>query len=203
MLLISPMLLETTKEPFDSVEYIYEPKIDGRRLLIFKNNRETRIFTRHGNEVTRLYPELWNVPIDGDVILDGEGTVIDPETGDINSEHMQERSKITKKARIKAAMVHQPVTFFCFDILRYNNRDLRGLPLIKRKSILESVFTSSPRYSDVTYVEEHGNDLYKTICDKNMEGIIAKRKNSVYVSGKSNAWQKIINRTYADDNIKG
>ncbi|MNI45342.1 putative ATP-dependent DNA ligase YkoU [compost metagenome] len=129
--------------------------------------------------------------------------MIDPETANFNFELMQKRSKITKKAQIHAAMKHLPVTFYCFDILRHNQRDLRGLPLIKRKSIQESVFTSNHSFSAVTYVEERGNDLYQIICDRKMEGIVAKNMNSMYLSNRSNAWQKIINWTYEDIYITG
>lgn len=203
MISISPMLLETATEPFDSAEHLYEPKIDGHRLLIIKKNELTRIFTKSGNEVTHLYPELWSVPVEGDVILDGEGAVINPDTANFDYELMQKRSMITKKDRIRSAMKHLPVTFYCFDILRHHQRDLRGLPLIKRKSIQESVFTSSPSFSPVTYVEERGKDLYQIICDRKMEGIVAKRMNSMYVSNRTNAWLKIVNWTYEEIYITG
>jgi DNA ligase 1 len=76
---IAPMLLATKENPFSHHAYIFEPKIDGHRLILSSNREETRLFTRYNNECTKQYPELHRVPIDGDVVLDGEVCCIDPD----------------------------------------------------------------------------------------------------------------------------
>ncbi|WP_409341023.1 ATP-dependent DNA ligase [Paenibacillus sp. MBLB4367] len=200
---ISPMLLETAPAAFNDERYVFEPKIDGHRLQIVRAAGTTRIFTRHGNEVTRLYPELWDVPMDDDGILDGEGAVVDLATGQVDFELMQERSKITRADRIQAAMLRLPVTFFCFDILQHDDRDLRRLPLTKRKSVLTSDLGQNDHYSQVMSVPGRGVDLFAVIRDRKMEGIVAKLQNSTYVSRRSEAWLKIINWQYEDVYITG
>lgn len=77
---ISPMLLETSPDPFSHPDYIFEPKIDGHRLIYANESGQTRLYTRHANDVTAKYPELQHGP--NDVVLDGEVCCIDPATLD-------------------------------------------------------------------------------------------------------------------------
>src|SRR6476620_848114 len=90
---LPPMLLEKTEEPFDDERYLFEPKIDGHRLILSMENGIVRLFTRHNNEATTQYPELHNVPIEdnSDVVLDGEVACINPEKGSIDFEMVMER----------------------------------------------------------------------------------------------------------------
>jgi DNA ligase-1 len=104
---ISPMLLEKSDKPFNDPAYLFEPKIDGHRLIMSYKNGETRLFTRHNNECTRQYPELWNPTITGeDYVLDGELCSVDPETGSIDFEKVMERFQLSKQAKIQAAANH-------------------------------------------------------------------------------------------------
>ncbi|KIL36234.1 ATP-dependent DNA ligase, partial [Cohnella kolymensis] len=95
---LPPMLLEKVEKPFDDDNYIFEPKIDGHRLILSVQNGEVRLFTRHNNDVTRQYPELHAVPIDdhSDTVLDGEVACINPETGSIDFEMVMERFQMKK-----------------------------------------------------------------------------------------------------------
>ncbi|SFM48122.1 DNA ligase-1 [Paenibacillus sp. 1_12] len=200
--IIFPMLLKTAPASFDDERYIFQPKIDGHRAIIKHHNGETRIFTRHGTEVTRYYPELWDVPVLDDVILDGEIACHD-ESGAINFELMQARFAIKNRVKIKAAMLHSPVTFYAFDIIVLNGRDLRMLPLTDRQRILADVYGESVHFRTLLTVDSTGNALFGAIKARNMEGIVAKKKESVYVSKRSSNWLKIINWTYADVYITG
>lgn len=199
---IPPMLLEKKDAPFNNPLYIFEPKIDGHRMIISYKNKETRLWTKQNNEVTSLYPELHQIPVTGDVILDGEVCCLDSK-GNVDFELIQERFAIKKKDRIHSAMIHRPVHFVAFDILFYNGRDLRGLPLLKRKSILSSVLQENEHYALITSIEDRGEELFKIICDRSMEGIVAKRKESRYVSRRSFDWVKIINYSFTDVFITG
>jgi DNA ligase-1 len=199
---IPPMLLEKSDEPFNDPAFLFEPKIDGYRLIMTYKNGETRLFTRHNNECTRQYPELWNPSITGDdYVLDGEVCSIDPDTGAIDFERVMKRFQLSKKSRIQAAAKHRPVHYIVFDVLKHNGRDLRRLPLIKRKSILESIIKPNPYISVIPFTENNGTDLYSTICTKKMKGIVAKRKDSLYVSKRSSDWLKIVRYEYAENSI--
>ncbi|OKP92272.1 hypothetical protein A3842_02550 [Paenibacillus sp. P3E] len=76
---ISPMLLQTAAGPFSNSNYIFEPKIDGHRLIYSQQDGKVRLYTRHNHECTRQYPEL-QIPLSDDVILDGEVACVDPAT---------------------------------------------------------------------------------------------------------------------------
>lgn len=202
---IPPTLLEKRENPFDDERYIFEPKIDGHRMIISVADGVVRLYTRHNNDVTRQYPELHHVPIadTSDVVLDGEVAVVDPETGAIDFESVMERFQLRKPEKIRLASVRQPVHFFAFDILRYKGVDLRRLPLTDRKKILAEFLDNSPYFSRVLTVEGEGTALFHVIKERGLEGIVAKRKRSVYVGRRSDSWQKIINYSYADVHISG
>jgi DNA ligase 1 len=167
---LPPMLLEKTEEPFDDERYLFEPKIDGHRLILSMENGIVRLFTRHNNEVTTQYPELHNVPIEdnSDVVLDGEVACINPEKGSIDFEMVMERFMKKKPMSIMEAVVRQPVHFFVFDILRYKGEDLRGLPLIERKILLEQVLSANNFISPLMRVESTGVSLFEAIRHLNL-----------------------------------
>jgi DNA ligase-1 len=202
IMFISPMLLGTAQEAFDDDAFLFEPKIDGHRLVLSHNNGVTRLWTRHNTEVTRQYPELHQVPVDGDVILDGEVCCVDPD-GNIDFELVMERFQLKKKDKIEAAVLRRPVHFVVFDILFHRGRDLRGLPYLKRRSILESVLQQNSSFSMPAMTDGKGMQLFEAIKQRSMEGIVAKRKDSVYVSRRSSSWLKIINWQYADVYLAG
>ncbi len=202
---ITPMLLEKKETPFDDDRYIFEPKINGHRLILSMEKGIVRLFTRHNNEVTSQYPELHNVPVDdnSDIVLDGEVACINPETGSIDFEMIMERFKMKKPMGIQEAVIRQPVHFFVFDILRYKGEDLRDLTLVERKKILEQVLTSNRYISPLMRVDDIGVSLFDAIREKKLEGIVAKKKVSKYVGRRDANWLKIINYTYAEVQIAG
>lgn len=202
---IAPMLLEKRENPFDDERYIFEPKIDGHRLILSQENGIVRLYTRHNNEVTNQYPELHNVPYEdnSDVVLDGEVACLNPDSGIIEFELIMERFKLNKPMRIQEAIIRQPVHFFVFDILRYKGDDLRGWPLIERKKLLREVLSSNNYISPLMSIDETGVSLFEAIREKKLEGIVAKKKTSKYVGKRDANWIKIINYTYADVQIAG
>jgi DNA ligase-1 len=202
---IAPMLLEKREQPFDDERYIFEPKIDGHRLILSMENGIVRLFTRHNNEVTRQYPELHHVPIEDntDVVLDGEVACINPESGSIEFDMVMERFMKKKPLSIQEAMIRHPVHFFVFDILRYKGEDLRGRPLMERKMLLEQVLSVNNFISPLIRVVGTGVSLFEAIRERKLEGIVAKKKTSKYVGRRDVSWIKIINYNYAEVQIAG
>ncbi len=202
---ITPMLLEKRESPFDDERYLFEPKIDGHRLILSMENGIVRLYTRHNNEVTRQYPELHNVPIEdnNDVVLDGEVACLNPENGLIEFELIMERFMKKKPMAIMEAAVRKPVHFFVFDILRYKGEDLRGRPLMERKMLLDQVLSANHYISPLMRVDDTGISLFEAIREKKLEGIVAKRKTSKYVGRRHPSWIKIINYTYAEVKVVG
>lgn len=199
---ISPMLLETASNPFSDPNFIYEPKIDGHRLIYANEAGQTRLYTRHENDVTTKYPELQHGP--EDVVLDGEVACVDPVTGQICFETLMERFAARRAEKIRRMQASHPVSYIVFDVLQHQGKDLTHLPLERRKEILAGLGLSNPHMTVIPYVDAEGEDLYKTIQQRGMEGIVAKRKGSRYMPGRrSEHWQKIINWTYVDVVITG
>jgi len=200
---IEPMLLGRREVPFDDSRYVFEPKIDGHRLLLSRIDGAVRLYTRHNNEVTARYPEMHEVPVDGaDVILDGEVARMD-ETGWIDFELIMERFRLTKEPRILEAVRTKPVVYYVFDVLQYRGEDTRKWPLTERQALLKRILTPNRHFSPVLTVENGGIALFDVIKSHKLEGIVAKRKDSVYVGRRSESWLKIINYQYADVTIAG
>lgn len=195
---ISPMLLETSEKAFSDDRFIFEPKFDGHRAILSCIDGQPHIYTRHNNECTRQYPELTFAPFTEDMILDGEIVCID-QSGSVNFEDVMTRFQARRSDSIKRLLDKMPVTFVVFDILMYKGENLRGLPLMQRKEILASA--SLPENKHITicpFIDTAGEALFADICMRSLEGIVCKRKDSTYVSRRSDAWLKIINWTYVD-----
>lgn len=198
------MLLEKKEEPFDDPRYIFEPKIDGHRLLLVKDGDAVKLWTRHENEVTLKYPELHLPPLNCfSCVLDGEVAYVDPATGMIDFEAVMERFRMTKQPQIREGMLRLPVQYFVFDVLEIDGRDVRRLPLIERTAIINEIMTETDHFRRVMQIEGRGKDLFKIIQQQKLEGIVAKRKDSIYIGRRSDRWLKMINYTYADVKISG
>jgi DNA ligase 1 len=113
------------------------------------------------------------------------------------------RFQLKKKDKIISFSKQKPVNYVVWDILFHKGRDLRFLPLMKRKSILESVLKGNEYFSLIPFVEGEGKELFEVIREKKMEGIVGKRKGSFYVSRRSKDWLKVINYQYTDVYIAG
>lgn len=199
---ISPMLLETAPGPFSHSEYIFEPKVDGHRLIYSQQSGNVRLFTRHNNDCTHQYPELV-LPFDSDIILDGEVACTDPVTGLDDFEAVMSRFSTRQHSKVQQLTRTQPVTFAIFDILQYKGQDLRKLTLIERKAILHSLSLPSSSFGVIPHIEGAGEELFAQIESMGREGIVGKRKDSQYISRRSREWQKIINWSYTDVYITG
>lgn len=199
---ISPMLLATAPGPFSNSDYIFEPKVDGHRLIFSQENGVIRLYTRHHNDYTHQYTEL-QMPFDDDIILDGEVACVDPATGVSDFEAVMSRFRVKKLDKIQRLTNTLPATYVIFDILQYKGQDLRRLPLMDRKAILSTLSLPSSSFGIVPYIEGAGEALFKQMESWGMEGIVGKRKNSRYVSRRSEAWKKVINWSYAEVFITG
>lgn len=203
---ISPMLLETAAAPFSDSRYIYEPKIDGHRLIYSQTDGAVRLYTRHNNECTRQYPEIngsTNALFPHDIVLDGEIACVDPLTGAIDFESVMSRFQARRADKIRQLTQTLPVTYVVFDILRYKGEDLCNRPLMERKEILAGLTLPNAHFGVTPYIEGAGEALFAQMQARAMEGVVAKRKNSVYESRRSASWQKIINWTCADVYLSG
>lgn len=187
-----PMLLKEIKKPFNDSNYIYELKFDGFRAIIFANPKYVRIQNRKGQDVTDLYPELQMIKslVNKNMIFDGEIIIL--ENGLPSFKKLQARVHLKKKEKILFQSKKNPVIFMRFDIL-FAEKDLINCPLIDRKKILSSV-KENDVFLKVKEIDTLGIPLFKEVKKRNLEGIIAKKKNSIYeINKRTDSWLKIKN----------
>ena len=197
---LKPMLLKEIDKPFNDNKYLYEIKFDGIRAIIHVSNNSLKIISRNGKNMTKLYPELEKIKSivgNNKVIFDGEIIALDKAKPSFQKLQMRSRLKTINKDIIEEI----PIYFICFDIL-YENKSLIDLPLIKRKKILNKYSDNDIFIKTNTY--QDGIKLFKSIKKLNLEGIVAKEKNSLYIPNKRvDTWLKIKNIKDDDFYIHG
>lgn len=188
-----PMLLDEIKKPFDDENYLFELKFDGYRALLFISDKKVQIYNRHHQEITNLYPELQNLKRKGNYILDGEIVVM--ENGVPSFSKLQERAHLKDKTKIKLKSASLPVVFVAFDCL-YANKDITNKTLEERKKVLAKFLENDYFLISKAYTGQ-GKKLFKFVQKYNLEGIVAKKKDSTYeINTRSRNWIKIKNYHY-------
>jgi bifunctional non-homologous end joining protein LigD len=189
---IHPMLATSVDDPFDDPEWLYEIKWDGYRAIAFITKGKVRLVSRNQNDLTAQYSELHSIPsfIKADTaILDGEIAALD-EAGRSSFSLMQQRTGIRQGGRRVASRRDIPVLYYVFDVLYLDGYDLRRVSLEERKELLRQITDVS---GHVRYSEHfsQGKGLFDVARQKGLEGILAKRRNSVYEERRTREWLKI------------
>jgi bifunctional non-homologous end joining protein LigD len=190
---IHPMLAESIDDPFDDNAWLFEIKWDGYRAIAFIEDGRVRLVSRNQNELTARYPELKDMPEfvkAKSAILDGEVVALDSE-GRASFSLMQQRTGFRPGGHRAAAKADVPVLYYAFDLLYLDGYDWRRMPLEERKAKLASILKAgdSLRYSDHYAVQ--GKALFEIAQERNLEGILAKKRNSCYEERRSHEWLKI------------
>lgn len=177
---ISPMLCTLVKEPIIDQRFIYEVKWDGYRIISYVNNGKVRMDSRSGLDYTKKYPPLVKALLDLkiDAVLDGEAVVLN-EKGNPDFDALQRFNGHT-----------DPISYYVFDILWIEGYDMMELPLVKRKHVLRSVLKNSKiiRFSEDF---EDGKGLFLKMQEMDLEGIVAKVRDSPYNPGeRGRNWYK-------------
>jgi bifunctional non-homologous end joining protein LigD len=189
---INPMLATSVDDPFDDPEWLYEIKWDGYRAIAFISKGKVRLVSRNQNDLTAQYSELHSIPsfIKADTaILDGEIAALD-DAGRSSFSLMQQRTGIRQGGRRVASRGDIQVLYYVFDLLYLDGYDLRRVPLEQRKEILRQITDVS---GHVRYSEHfsQGKGLFDVAKQKGLEGILAKRRNSIYEERRTREWLKI------------
>ncbi|MFZ0773340.1 MAG: non-homologous end-joining DNA ligase [Candidatus Sulfotelmatobacter sp.] len=190
---IHPMLATSIDQPFDGPEWLFEIKWDGYRAIAFIENGKVRLVSRNQNELTPRYPELKDLPQfvkAKNAILDGEVVALD-EQGRASFSLMQQRTGFRPGGRRAASNANVPVLYYAFDLLYLDGYDWRRVPLEQRKQKLASTLVAGDflRYSD--HYERQGKALFEIARQKGLEGILAKKRDSIYQERRSREWLKI------------
>lgn len=190
---IPPMLAHSVEQPFDSDQYLFEPKWDGFRALAYITAGNTRIFSRNQREMTAQFPELaflHRQVAASSAIIDGE--IVAFVDGKPSFHSLLSRSKGARLPKTVRDWVHRaPVTFLAFDILFLNGTSLMEMPLTLRKESLTRVLEQNDTALLSRHVLTHGIALYEAVQSQGLEGIMAKKLDSRYLPGKrSRDWLK-------------
>lgn len=185
---IDPMLATLTEDYFSDPSWIFERKLDGVRCLIFKNKGQVTIMSRNRKILNESYPEV--IPAfentESDFIADGELVALEGEHTSFSK--LQNRMNVQKPA--PAIISEYPVYLYLFDLIYLDGHDLRKLPLIKRKKILNGCIDYNDKVRFCDHKHEKGLPFLQQACEEGWEGLIAKRANSIYTAGRSKDWLK-------------
>ncbi|MFC5272196.1 non-homologous end-joining DNA ligase [Adhaeribacter terreus] len=178
------MMARLTDKPFDHPDWIFENKWDGFRAIAEVENGKTELYSRSGNSFKSQYPQLVKAleKLKADkAILDGE-IVVQDKKGRVIFQDLQNFQNTPT----------EHLYYYVFDILYLNGEDLRQLPLLERKKRLEELLqnTDPIRYSE--HRVEKGIAFFKEAEKLQTEGIMAKKADSKYLTGKrSDDWLKV------------
>src|SRR5438477_583645 len=193
---VEPMLATLADRPFSDPNWLFEIKWDGVRALARIENGDLTLRSRNSIDITQRYPEMASLPTAlaaRDAILDGEIVALDAQ-GRGDFERLQERMHVRAPSENLVAQI--PVVYFAFDLLYCDGYDLREAPLLERKQLLQRLLYTSERFRYADHQLEHGRELFDLAAQNGLEGIVAKRADSPYVSDRSPYWVKLkITRT--------
>jgi bifunctional non-homologous end joining protein LigD len=182
---LPPELALHATTPPTGTGWLHELKLDGYRIQGRKDGAHVQLLTRTGLDWTHrmktIATEIEALPATN-AILDGEVVVL-------------AQDGTTSFADLQAAFqegAKKPLTYFAFDLLHLNGRNLRDLPLIERKSLLAKLLDNSAEYLRLSeHLEANGEAMFHKACELHAEGILSKRASSKYVAGRSGDWLKL------------
>jgi bifunctional non-homologous end joining protein LigD len=182
---VAPQLATLVSGPPPGDEWVHEIKLDGYRILLRIERGRAKLLTRNRQDWTARFPAVAEaaaaLPVK-QALLDGEIVVLD-------------RAGVSSFQALQQADQLEPgrtLVYVAFDLLFLDGADLRPLPLVARKARLARLLKG--RRSDLRYSEHFdvpGKRVYDRACRLGLEGIVAKRKNAPYTSGRGSAWLKV------------
>jgi bifunctional non-homologous end joining protein LigD len=181
---VEPMKATVAPAPPHNGEWLYEVKFDGFRILAVKNGKDVELWSRNEKLLNERFPDV----VKAVAKLRAKSCVLDGEVCALNA---QGRSSF--QLLQNSAEHHAPVVYYIFDLLFEGAKDLRELPLMERKTRLEAILLDAidPIRPSPFFTEKPGDVLDK-METAGAEGSIAKRKDSLYETGRrSGAWVKI------------
>lgn len=186
---LRPMRLSRRSKPFDSDDFLFELKHDGFRSLAFIESGGCQLVSRNGHSFTKfgdLCASIAESVRAKNAVLDGEIVCLDSTGRSVFNDLLFRRG--------------EDCYFYAFDLLFTDVEDIRILPLIDRKRQLRKLIPRKPsRLLYTNHIERRGCELFESVCRMDLEGIVAKRKDSRYrVTEKpSPHWIKIKNPNYS------
>jgi len=190
---VEPQLTEPREEAFTREGWIFELKLDGYRIVAARTADRPRLLSRNGTDYTGTFPEVARavqaLPVSS-AVVDGEVVVLDRE-GKPSFALLQQRARLSRPLDIGRAAVESPATYFIFDLLGFEDFDLRPLPLLERKRLLRRLLPPLGALRYLEHFETQGNQLMEQVMTRGLEGIIGKKADAPYRAGRGPTWVKI------------
>jgi bifunctional non-homologous end joining protein LigD len=183
LLQIKPLILSRLRKPFDHPEWIFELKHGGLRSVAYVSDGDCKLISRNATvfrRFPRLSESLSKLPV-RNAVLDGEIICMDGDDVSVFDQLMFRRGV---------------PYFYAFDLMWLNGYDLRAMRLVERKERLKKLIlkSSDPALLYADHVDGYGVDFFRIVCERNLEGIVAKHRASPYSSAAK--WIKIKNPAY-------
>lgn len=182
---VDVQLCTLVREPPEGERWLHEIKFDGYRIVAFKEGDSVRLVSRNHKDWTARFPGIagavagLSVPT---AILDGEVVVVRPD-GTTSFQELQNHARSGGVANVR---------YQVFDLLYLDGTDLRGAALLDRKRALEGLMAGvEPPLHYTDHIEGHGDVIFSQSCDLSLEGVVSKRRDGAYRSGRGHDWLKI------------
>jgi bifunctional non-homologous end joining protein LigD len=169
-------------------QWAYEIKHDGFRFLAVREGKRVRVYSRGGHDWSKQLPAIAEamqaLPVRS-AVLDGEGVICDP---DGKSDFDRMRACFSRQGAPEAFL-------YAFDVLELDGRDLRNEPWARRRALLVQLLADAEAGIRINeHIEDvDGAVVFRQACVMGLEGIVAKRRDSRYRSGRCSEWIKIKN----------
>jgi ATP-dependent DNA ligase len=181
---IDPCIPTLAAKPPAGPGWAHEIKRDGYRLIVRRDGPVVRLFTRRGYDWTHRYPAIARAAAN----LKARSFTIDGEAAVCGRDGIAVFDALHRRGTVIEAML------FVFDLLEFNSKDQRPLPLSERRAKLEGLLEESA--TGIAFNEHTGHDgetVFRQACKMGLEGIVSKRLSAPYRSGRSRDWIKVKN----------
>ncbi|WP_395019572.1 DNA ligase [Robinsoniella peoriensis] len=182
---VEPMLISEMRDPFNNPNWIYELKLDGSRCIAYLDRKSVELRNKRNMLLLQKFPELKELfkLVTDQCILDGELVVL--KNGVPDFYELQRRSLLSDQFKIELASRRYPASFVAYDCLYYGGRQITLEPLLERKEFLKKSFgAETAKFAISRFIPENGIGLYNIADQKKLEGVVAKRSDSLYFMGK-------------------
>ena len=172
------------REPFHRDGWVYEEKVDGWRMLAYKDGTRVRLVSRNGRDHTRRFRDIAAAVAKlsaRTLVLDGEVAIFDQKF----------RSRFDWLREPDPDAVATPPMFIAFDVLYRNGRELTGRPLHERRARLEDVVADAVLVLPVRRLARNGLEAWSEVIARDCEGYVAKDETSLYEGGPTLRWVKV------------
>lgn len=181
---LQPMLPMMAQKPFSDPGWLFEPKWDGWRTICFLREGKAHLISRRRNSLSERFPELREIG----AVIKATTAILDGEVVALDRDGLPHFAGLRSRQHRTCSIV-----FYAFDLLYLDGFDLTACPLVKRKALLKRILpnnnTGRVRFTD--HINGDGERLFEKLEALQVEGMVMKRKNSVYASTRCRDWLKV------------